>query len=244
MRNSPDVRTTRSGSLSSGWYSRARRAFSSTLDSRHAVGDQPFHRVDDLGAPAVVERDVERHRRVVPGEPGGPVHLAQHAARDPPVAPPRERDAHALGVQLVGAPLEQPPVEVHEVAHLVDRPAPVLGGERVDGQGPHPGGERAVGGVEQRLLARGVALGARQALALGPSAVAVHDDGHVARDRRRVNRRRQGHRTRIGHVENLLRCSRRESSRGAPKVVACAPSTPTRRTPTSSPTRTRARARR
>ena len=79
-----------------------------------------------------------------------------------------------LLVQLVAPAGQDRLVEAHEVADLVDRAAPVLGGEGVDGQPPDAELEGSLDGVEQRLLAGGVALGALQAPLLGPAAVAVH----------------------------------------------------------------------
>jgi hypothetical protein len=89
-------------------------------------------------------------------------------------------------VQLVPAAQEEVLVEVHEEPDLVQGPAPVLRGEGVDGEVLHADFERAFHGVEERLLALGVALGALQPLAPGPSPVAVHDHGHVAGDAVRI----------------------------------------------------------
>ena len=64
--------------------------------------------------------------------------------------------------------------------------APVLGREGVHGEVDDPEIQRAAGGVEQRLLAGPVPLGAGQALLGRPPAVAVHDAGHVARHAIRI----------------------------------------------------------
>ena len=80
---------------------------------------------------------------------------------------------------------EQPLVEVHEEAHLVERAAPVLGRERVHRQPRQADVERAVDGVEQGFLARGVPVGALEPALLGPAPVAVHDHRDVRRDVRR-----------------------------------------------------------
>ena len=100
---------------------------------------------------------------------------------------PSEADAHVALVQLVPPAHEDPLVEPHEVADLVGRPLPVLGGEGVDGEPLDAELERALDGVEQGLLARGVALGAGQAPLLGPPPVAVHDDADVGGDPVRVD---------------------------------------------------------
>ena len=71
------------------------------------------------------------------------------------------------------------------------RALPVLGGERVRRQVADAELDAALDDVEQRRLARLVALGPRQPALLGPAPVAVHDQrdvlGHqLARDRRRA----------------------------------------------------------
>ena len=64
-------------------------------------------------------------------------------------------------------------------------PPPVLGRERVDRHPLEADVERAFDGVEQRLLAGGVAVGALQPAPLRPAAVAVHDDRDVRAARAR-----------------------------------------------------------
>jgi hypothetical protein len=98
-------------------------------------------------------------------------------------------------VQLVAPAQEEVLVEVHEIPHLVDRSTPVLGRERVHSHPLEPDVERALDGVEQGVLAGGVALGAFQAALLGPPTVAVHDDGDVAREMSEVDA--------AGHGSNL-----------------------------------------
>ena len=65
--------------------------------------------------------------------------------------------------------------------HLVGAALPVLGRERVGRQVGDADLDGARDDVEQGGLARLVALGARQPALVGPAAVAVHDDGDVAR---------------------------------------------------------------
>ena len=77
--------------------------------------------------------------------------------------------------------MQQALVEVHEETHFVERPAPVLGGEREDRHVREADVERAFHRVEERLLPRRVAFGAFQAPLLRPPPVAVHDDGDVGR---------------------------------------------------------------
>ena len=140
--------------------------------SRRAGGDLAGDRadgVDDLGAAAVVEGERQREPAVRARERLGLLDALEHTARHPTTTPADEPDPHPLLVQLV-APLDQQPlVEAHEEPNLVERAAPVLGRERVDGEPPQPDVERALDGVEERLLPRRVALGALQAAASGPT---------------------------------------------------------------------------
>ena len=110
------------------------------------------------------------------------VHPLEHPAGHPPVAAAGEADLHALLVELVAPAHEERLVEVHQVAHLVGRAAPVLGGEGVEGDPLDADLEGAVDHVEQRGLAGGVALGAGQAPGAGPATVAVHHAGDVDGD--------------------------------------------------------------
>ena len=115
------------------------------------------------------------------------------------------RPAHRMrtpsACQLVAAAADHVLVEAHQEAHLLGRPPPVLGRERVGRDGRDAQLDRAVQHVHQRRLAGAVALGAGQPALVGPAAVAVHDDrdvlGHeLGRD---VGRRRPGRvRRRIG----------------------------------------------
>ncbi len=180
---------------------------------RHLVGDELAHGVNDLGASAVVEGDVERQDLVIPRRLLGPVHARKDALRDAPVAAPREDDSYAVGVELALAAVEEVPVEVHEVAHLLDRSAPVLGREREDREDLHPRGDGPVGDVDEGLLAGPVALGSRQSPTPRPAAAAVHHDGDVTRHAVGSQEPRKGCGARIGHEKNLLRSTKNSASR-------------------------------
>jgi hypothetical protein len=118
-------------------------------------------RIEDLGPRAVVEGDVEGHARV-----GRVVAFgALHRLTDPrlePLATSQEQHARApllhLG-HLGGDLLEE---EIHERAHLVVRPRPVLGRERVDGELGDLAVERAFDDVAQGLGAGAVPDRCRQ----------------------------------------------------------------------------------
>ena len=77
----------------SGWYSRSAIEsvviFSVQSLPASWSRDDLLHGVDDLDPAAVVERDRERHARVVARELLGGLDLLQHRARNAPVAPAR-----------------------------------------------------------------------------------------------------------------------------------------------------------
>ncbi len=146
----------------------------------------------------------------------------EHAPGHPPVPAAGEADLHALLVELVGAAHEQRLVEVHEVAHLVGRAAPVLGGEGVEGDPLDADLEGAVHHVQQGGLAGTVPLRAGQAPRVGPASVAVHDTGHVdghlgeiQLGRHGVGSRRVGSR-RVGALVRSLGIARIADGRGHP----------------------------
>jgi aminoglycoside phosphotransferase len=155
---------------------------------------------------------------VVLGELDRLVHAAQQALGHPPVAPADEAHAHAPLVQLVAAAHQQRLVEAHEVADLVGRALPVLGGEGVDGEPLDAEVERALDRVEQRLLAGGVALGALQPAFAGPPAVAVHDDGDVVGTAR-------------GSMSGTSTCARYRPAPAPPLTLGAADRTPRLPTP-------------
>ena len=155
------------------------------LVGRDPVGHQPPDGVDDLGPAPVVEGHGQGAPPVAGGQLDRLVHAPQHPLGHPPVAAAGEPDPDPLLVQLVAPAHQQALVEPHQVADLVGRPAPVLGGEGVHGDPGDAEVEGPLHRVEQGGLTGGVALGAGQAPAGRPPAVAVHDAGHVGGDRAR-----------------------------------------------------------
>src|SRR3546814_1552290 len=107
---------------------------------------------DLRGPPAVVEGEGEGHSAVAGGHGLGVVDVALHPLRHPPALATDEPNSHALAVELVAAGQQQSLVEAHEEAHLVDRATPVLSGEGVDGEPSHAELQRALDGIEERLL--------------------------------------------------------------------------------------------
>ena len=93
---------------------------------------------------------------------------------------PGPHDLDAQVVEFVAASMDHVTVEPHQPANLVGGPLPVLGGERVGGQVPHPRLHGTVDGVQQGGLTAGVAVGAGEIAFLGPATVAIHHDRDVA----------------------------------------------------------------
>src|SRR5262245_22214864 len=83
-------------------------------------------------------------------------------------------------MQIVAPPVDDVPVEAHQKTHLVRRTAPVLGRERIRREVLHANLDRTFDDVEERGLTGLVASGPRQTALLGPAAVTIHDDRHMA----------------------------------------------------------------
>ena len=138
--------------------------------------------VNDLGVAAVVEGDREHHAGVRLGVGDGLADGALHVLRGAGVGAveraPHPLDANVELVELGDAP-EELLVQAKDVAHLGAGTHPVLGGEAEHGEPADVAGDRNANQAGQVLFALGVTLGAREVLALGPPAVAVHDARHV-----------------------------------------------------------------
>jgi hypothetical protein len=89
-------------------------------------------------------------------------------------------DANTPVVELVAPAVQHLAVEAHQEPHLVGGAFPVLGGERVDAEVLHPDLDGAGDDVQQGGLPGAVSLDPGESAAVGPPAVAVHDDGDVA----------------------------------------------------------------
>src|SRR5204863_4293611 len=109
--------------------------------------------------------------------------LAAHDRRDARAGArvaPDPADLHVVGVHLLAAP-EDLLVQPEDEVDLEPGTSPVLGGEPVGGEPPDAEAVGRAHDLGQAFLALAVTLGARQTLAFGPTAVAVHDDGDVPR---------------------------------------------------------------
>jgi hypothetical protein len=141
-------------------------------------------RLDDVPAAAVVEGD----RQVDPGVVAGAVlgvlpGLAQLVRDLGAVAD--DADANAVAGELGEVLRDGDEDQAHQAGDLFARPLPVLGREREHGQVLDAAIGAGVDGAHERIDALLVAEEARHVPLLGPAAVAVHDDGDVARHGRR-----------------------------------------------------------
>ena len=147
--------------------------------------------INDLGAAAVVDAELQGQHRVARGHLLGVLKLPDHAAPQPGT-PAGPAHPHAHLVQLIAAAADYVAVEAHQEADLVRRAPPVLGGERVGRQVRDAQLDGSHDHVEQRVLAPLVAFRPRQVALLGPAAVAIHDQGHMPGHERGRNRGRTG----------------------------------------------------
>ncbi len=88
-------------------------------------------------------------------------------------------NAHAFLVQLGDFLTQIQPEQSHQIGNLARRPFPILVGESVERKIRYAEVDRSLDGPSNRLGAALMARRSRQIARLGPSSVAVHDDGHM-----------------------------------------------------------------
>jgi hypothetical protein len=146
-----------------------------------------LRRGQDLGPAAIGEGDVQVQARTLGrarlGVEDGARHVRPEAGTiaDHLEADPLLDQRGYLRPQVV-------PQQSGQVAHLVRRALPVLGGEGEKGQPLYPGLGRGLDRAAHGLGPGLVAHGARQPAGGGPAAVAVHDDSDVAGHAERLPR--------------------------------------------------------
>ena len=111
------------------------------------------------------------------GEVGDDVGVEAVAVAD-------EAQPHALALQLGDLVAQVMAQQAGEVEDLAGGAAPVLAAEGVQREPADAVADRRLDGAANRLGAGAMAGDARQAARRGPAAVAVHDDGDMARRRR------------------------------------------------------------
>ena len=135
--------------------------------------------MDDLIPAAVVEADVGLEALIPLGDL---VRALHHGLQLRAEAVQLPKDLHADVVLLHGADglIQILGQQLHDGAHFLLRPLPVLGGEGVDRQVLHADVLAVGGDFAEILRPHHVSRGAGQAAALGPAAVAIQYDGNMA----------------------------------------------------------------
>mmetsp|Transcript_10610 Transcript_10610/g.43394 ORF Transcript_10610/g.43394 Transcript_10610/m.43394 type:complete len:538 (+) Transcript_10610:732-2345(+) len=157
------------------------------LGGRHAGGDGLAAGLHDVPPPPVVEGDVQRQLVVVQSAALGLVPgIAQLVGHRIAVAD--DADAHAHRAHLGEVAADSSQHQAHQPGDLVARPLPVLAGEGEDGEVFDVAVDAGLHHLDQRIHPGLVAEEARQEALLGPTAIAIHHDGDMARRRRAVLR--------------------------------------------------------
>src|SRR5579871_4171261 len=155
------------------------------LTPRYPAGDRT-DRAHDVVAPAVAHGERDGHARVVARRRDRLAQRSAHRRGQPAQVADREQ-ADVMLHHLAELALQVAAQQRHEAVDLARRAVPVLAREReqrevLDAQPPARLHHRA-----HRLLAGTVPVEARKAALLRPAAVAVHDDGDVARQPRGID---------------------------------------------------------
>src|SRR5688572_47006 len=137
--------------------------------------DELARRLDDLGPPAVVERDPEAEARVLGRLPLEARHLALQLVGGA-VAAPDEANSHALANEIWKLAVDRLPEDRHERVDLVTRPRPVLCRKSVNRQRLDVEIDRRLDRAAERLRAGPVTFGHGKPATACPATVAVHDD--------------------------------------------------------------------
>jgi hypothetical protein len=141
-------------------------------------GHQPAGGCDDLLLTAVGQRQGEHHRPVVLRLVSKRLERIAHHPREPVQLTHRVEPDLVLE-DLLPFLLQIVAEKVHQSGHLLHRPGPVLGGERVERERLDADAARGAGDLADAVAPLPVTLQPGQAALLRPAPVAVHDDAHV-----------------------------------------------------------------
>jgi hypothetical protein len=120
--------------------------FSSISAGSTPASTRPPRALDELGSPAVVERDPEVEALVVSGLLLEPGHLLLEVGRRA-VAAPDEAGANSLAREVGQLALDRLAEDVHQRVDLARRPRPVLGREGIDHERLHAEVDRRLDGA-------------------------------------------------------------------------------------------------
>jgi hypothetical protein len=142
--------------------------------------------IDDLGAPAVIEGDLEKKSGIRGGLLLRVTELALHARIESVHAPDRDEADVVLHqrLQLFAEVLLE---QHHQRGHFIAGPLPVLDGKRIERHHAELEPRRGLHDLAHGGDAGAMSFDARQAPRPRPAPVAVHDDGDVAREAREVD---------------------------------------------------------
>jgi hypothetical protein len=135
-------------------------------------------------ASGVVDGDAKQERPPAAGGHLGSLDRPLQGGAEP-VPPADDLQPHAVGYTASDFAAQVLGEEPHQPGDFDGRPAPVVAGERVKRQCPHPGFGGGLHGPANRSRAGPVPRTAREPLPLGPPPVAIHDDADVEPGRRR-----------------------------------------------------------
>ena len=143
-----------------------------------SVFDQAVDGVDDFGAAAVVDGEVEAESGVGGGlTDGGFEIVANLGGEKLPAADGVEADA--VGLQTGELAVEIDTEQAPEGVDLIARPLPVLDGEGLEGESVDSGAGAALDGGANGVDAGFVTGDAGEAALTRPAAVAIHNNGDV-----------------------------------------------------------------
>ena len=86
-------------------------------------------------------------------------------------------------LELVAAAVDDVAIETHEPADLLGGALPVLGGKCIDAQIGNTHFDGSLDDIEEGILATCVTVSTLKTSLLGPTSIAVHDDGDVLGDK-------------------------------------------------------------
>ena len=142
--------------------------------------------VDQFAAPAVVERHVEPQAGAGGGLDDREIEVVLHFLGQF-LDPADHLEADVVFLQVGQFLAQVVPQQGPQGLNLVTGPLPVLHRESVEGEGVDAQPAAGLDDLANRAHAGPVAGDPRQVPAFGPAAVAVHDNGNVARQTRSVD---------------------------------------------------------
>src|SRR5260221_60988 len=170
-----------------------------------AVRDRAARRIDDLGAPAVVQRDVEQHPCVLFGLLDADAEFVLSIGREF-IRAAAHLEPHVVREERAELEADVPLEQQHQRVHFGARAFPVFDRKRIEREHVDAETRGTLNDVAHRIDAGAMPFDARQMPLRGPAPVAVHDDGDVRRQLVEIHLARELHvrRARWNPREELL----------------------------------------